>query len=81
MMLDDRNSLVDCKDVKGTLEAIIGLHLDHYMLNETLDESNVTAEYLAKWLYSRLAIIAGVALVYVTIWESPECSVTYTGGV
>jgi len=78
--LDTRNILVDFKTVKDFLEDTLEHFLDHYFLNEVLDEPNVTAEYLAKWLYDKLSTveILGGSLISLTIWESPDCSVTYT---
>lgn len=80
--LDSRNILVDFKDVKEALGKLVESSLDHYQLNDSLFEPNLTAEYLAKWLYDRLLSqmpnYTVVGLASVTIWESPECSVTYT---
>ena len=77
--LDAKNILVDFKSVKDFLEHTLDYFLDHYFLNEVLDEPNVTAEYLAKWLHDKLSEVTllGAGLVSVTVWESPECSITY----
>lgn len=84
--LDERNMLIDFGDVKRVLNNIIDGVLDHYKLNETLHEPNVTAEFLARYIYKRLeqafvwegsvAVIPAV-LKRVTVWESPECCVKY----
>ena len=80
--LDRRNILVDFKVIKDLLGGLLDKYLDHYFLNETFSESNVTAEYLVSWIYKKLMEVelldSGVVLAQVTIWESPECSVTYT---
>lgn len=79
--LDDRNLLIDFKDVKEAMNFIIDQYLDHWQLNETLGEPNVTAEYLAEWLFRQMKARAGkgVEVVSVTVYESPECSVRYHG--
>lgn len=85
--LDERNMLVDFGDVKQTLNDVIDAKLDHYDLNETLMEPNVTAEYLARYIFEKLqnalvlinpvGTLCGDELVSVTVWESPECCVKY----
>lgn len=80
--LDKVNMLVDFTQVKTFMKDIFDGYLDHNYLNETLDEGNPTAEFLAEWFYVVLSEQievgkSGVELVSVTIWESPECSVTY----
>ena len=78
--LDDINILVDFGLVKTRLKDIIDNYLDHYQLNDTLAEDNVTAEFLAKWLYENMTDydLGGVKLVSVTISESPDCAVRYS---
>ena len=86
-VLDGMNILVDFSSVKDTMEGIIEEYLDHRNLNETLDEPNVTAEFLSRWFFhtfeggSELAFIwpDGVRLARVTVWESPDCCVKYYG--
>jgi len=89
--LDDRNILIDFGDVKRVLNTLIDSELDHYQLNESLQEPNVTAEYLAKRIFERLrygmdSLPIGnvwhshdVELVRVAVWESPDCCVSYDG--
>jgi len=81
-LLDERNMLVDFRDVKDAMNVVIDQHLDHYQLNESLGEDNPTAEFLAEWFFRQMKARAGkgVKVVSVEIWESPECSVRYTDG-
>ena len=77
------NMLVDFGEVKRLLKVLIDERLDHYQLNKSLGERCVTAEFLARWFYAWLAepctqFEPEVKLVCVTIWESPECGVTYS---
>ena len=76
-MLDKRNMLVDFCDIKGALDVCLEGTMDHYLLNESLHEPNVTAEFLAKWMYDRLPKSVQPWLVSVEVWESPNCSVRY----
>lgn len=75
------NMLIDFSVVKTTMKYIFEGYLDHNYLNESLDERNVTAEFLAKWFYHELDNRLRdpmVEIASVTVWESSECSVTYT---
>ena len=81
-VLDNLNMLVDFSKVKAVLKDLLDAKLDHYMLNDVLDEEHVTAEFLAKWIYNKLSDVEFLGpkclgLVEVTVWESPECFVTY----
>ena len=78
--LEACNLLIDFSHVKDILKQCLE-DLDHYVLNETLLEADVSAEFLAKLLYPRLVAYLespAITLKALTIWESPECSVTYT---
>lgn len=77
--LDKRNILVDFKQVKDAMNRVIDQYLDHYQLNETLGQDNLTAEYLAEWFCRQMQVgnSKDVQVVSVEIWESPECSVKY----
>ena len=59
---------IDFKIVKDTLKGILP---DHKYLNDVMTE-NPTAENIAKWLFKQLGNCKAV-----TVWETPECSVTY----
>ena len=90
--LNDLNMLVDFVNVKTVLNHILDQNLDHYQLNESLGEPNLTAEWLASWLYHQVGAqyhklnIESLPnrkepmIVSVTIWESPECSIEYGPG-
>ena len=83
--LNSLNILADFGEVKKLLNNVLDEHFDHYLLNETLEELHVTAEFLAKWLYEELRDymgknLYGVRLVRVAVWESPDCCVKYYGG-
>ena len=81
--IQDLNMIVDFSIVKDLMEKSIE-RLDHYVLNDQLNEMNPTAEYLAVWFFGQLyspveEAQSGLLLASVTIWESPECSVRFTG--
>ena len=81
-MLDDKNMLLDFGEIKENLSGLLDAFLDHYLLNETLREFNVTAEFLARWIYNRfveLTRMERTQLESVTVWESPDCCVSYNG--
>ncbi len=76
--LDARNMLIDFKDVKDVLDEEVLYWLDHHQLNKQLREENVTAEFLARWIYERLkGKFDPVELSWVAVWESPDCGVRY----
>ena len=85
-VLDTMNMLVDFSQVKKLFKEIIIEPLDHYLLNEEINERNVTAELLAMWIYDNMdsAICGGdiawtgVRLDAVSVWESPECVIKFT---
>jgi len=52
--LDELNMLIDFVEVKLALGKIVDECLDHYNLNKTLKEHNVTAEFLSKYVFGRL---------------------------
>lgn len=82
--LSPTNMLVDFSWVKKIMNKIIDGFLDHHQLNETLEEENVTAEFLAKWFYEMFDEVVGntqagksAKLIRVRVWESPECCIEY----
>ena len=72
--LDSTGMLIDFVAVKRSLLSILD-ELDHNDLNSVLD-FNPTAENLAKWIYSNIKVVIP-QVTSVTIWESPDCGVTY----
>jgi len=92
--LDDRGMLVDFGEIKSKLQRWIDEELDHNMILRhddpilpTLQErgervfvmdSNPTAENIARLIYDR-ARSAGLPVVEVVLWETPNCHATYTG--
>ena len=80
--LDRTNILVDFSVVKELLKRRTDF-LDHYIVNEQLNEPNITAEYIAKWLFECMRMdlydksTISIHLESVSISESPECTVTY----
>ena len=75
-VLDKTNILVDFHTIKELLNRRTEF-LDHYIVNERLNEQNVTAEFIAKWLFESLRLDLHTQLESVSISESPECTVTY----
>lgn len=86
--LNHMNMLIDFGKVKAAVNNLIDVYLDHYQINDTLNEANPTAEFLAKWLYDSLYdwfkemytkdLAPMIELVRVCVWESPECCVKYS---
>ena len=78
--LNSMNMLIDFAKVKDILGGLIDTSLDHYQLNDSIGEANVTAEFLAQWLYRQLKDLfePEVQLVSITVWESPDCCVEYS---
>ena len=80
--LNELGILVDFKDVKRKLKAILD-RFDHNYLNEIppFDKLNPTAENLAKFIYDEFSgnvIFNGNAkLLAATVFESPNSSVRY----
>lgn len=74
--LDSRNILLDFAVVKGNLQSVLDAMFDHRFLNDSLEESNPTAEFIAQVLFNTMKL-SYTGLKSITIWESPECSVTF----
>lgn len=68
--LDPNGMIIDFKKIKGIINK-----LDHQNLNEILD-FNPTAENIAKYLQNEIRKEV-LGEVKVTIWESPNASITY----
>lgn len=80
--LDSEGIMVDFRDVKKWLDEILG-GLDHSCLNELPSFSgiNPSSENIARFIFDRLAekLPPGLALARVTVWESGDARVSYTG--
>lgn len=85
--LGSMNMLIDFANVKSLLKLITD-YLDHQTLNDVLAEPNLTAEFMARWIYGQLeermkeaygiALRTPPSLVCVRVWESPKCCVEYS---
>jgi 6-pyruvoyltetrahydropterin/6-carboxytetrahydropterin synthase len=80
--LSSEGIMVDFRDVKKWLDEILG-GLDHRCLNELASFSGVnpSSENIARFIFDRLAekLPPGIALARVTVWESGDARVSYTG--
>ena len=92
--LDDRGMLVDFGVIKKTLQRWIDEQIDHNMLLCGEDpllpllrdrgervfvmDVNPTAENIARLIFEK-GRDAGLPIVEVTLWETPNCFATYTG--
>ncbi len=79
--LDSEGMAADFVAAQAALHELAAA-LDHRDLNTVapFDRSSPTAEHVALWFFERLAErLAGgpAALAEVTVWEAPDCSVTY----
>ncbi|NDH07800.1 6-carboxytetrahydropterin synthase QueD, partial [bacterium] len=50
--------------------------LDHHLINEVIEQP--TAENICYWMFDTLVQRYGDSLVQITLWETPECSVSLT---
>lgn len=75
--LDNLGMVIDFVELKRIFNHYLG-HLDHSLLNDYLD--NPTAEELADYswrILDRVEWPAGVELVRVKVWESPDAWASY----
>ncbi len=93
-ILDARGMLVDFADIKREVQRWIDDTLDHNLLLCRDDpllptllergervfvmDENPTAENIAKLIYDRCAA-AGLPVVEVVLWETPNCQAAYSG--
>jgi 6-pyruvoyltetrahydropterin/6-carboxytetrahydropterin synthase len=93
--LDDRGMLVDFSDIKATVQRWVDDHLDHNMLLCEQDplvpilqaqgervfvmRDNPTAENIARLIFEQ-ARAAGLPIVEVSLWETPNCHASYREG-
>ena len=92
--LDVRNMVVDFSDIKRIVKGWIDRELDHKMILRHDDplvkplqalgepifvvDSNPTVERIARLIYE-MSREQGLAVVRVTVWETPTSWATYTG--
>lgn len=74
--------MIDFRDVKRWLGEILEM-LDHRCLNELpfFSGTSPSSENVARFIFDRLRekLPAGTALARVTVWESEDARVSYTG--
>jgi 6-pyruvoyltetrahydropterin/6-carboxytetrahydropterin synthase len=71
-----KGMVVDFKDIGATVKPMIDKYFDHRWLNDTLQVSNPTAEFIAKWVFEHLEKkIEG--LYSISIYETPRSRATY----
>lgn len=74
--------LMDYSDIRSIVDPYVEKYLDHQHLNETLNTPSPTSEYIAEWLWQKLAysfMRHNVQLACVTIEETCTCRCIYTG--
>jgi len=71
-----KNMLLDFKKMSFIVKNIIITYLDHHHLNDTLKTDSPTAEFIARWLYWKLAPALPL-LTAVEIRETASASATY----
>jgi 6-pyruvoyltetrahydropterin/6-carboxytetrahydropterin synthase len=92
--LDDRGMLVDFGEIKKHVQKWIDDNIDHTMLLRADDpllpvlrergervfvmERNPTAENIARLIFDQ-AVVSGLPVVEVKLWETANCHATYTG--
>ena len=68
--------VIDFVDLAAAVDPMVDAHLDHYVLNESLDIESPTSEAVAQWVY-RYLFARGVPLSAVTIEETCTSVCTY----
>jgi 6-pyruvoyltetrahydropterin/6-carboxytetrahydropterin synthase len=81
-VLNSEGIMVDFRDVKKWLDEIMG-ELDHRCLNELpyFSGINPSSENIARFIFDRVRekLPGGISLARVTVWESQDARVSYTG--
>ncbi len=70
--------VVDFFDIEADMAAILDA-LDHRLLNDVYGLNNPTAENIARWIYRRIHVPAGVTVHSVKVFETPNCWAEYDG--
>ncbi len=69
--------VIDFGDIKKTIEPILD-ELDHRNLNEIPGLENSTSEFMARYLWERIApVLSGLSAI--TVWESDTSRCIYRG--
>lgn len=68
--------VMDFGDIAAAVAPMVEEHLDHYVLNESLDMESPTSEAVAQWVYRHLRA-RGLPLSAVTIEETCTSVCTY----
>ena len=68
--------VMDFGDIAAVLSPMVDEHLDHWVLNESLDMESPTSEAVAQWVYRYLRA-RGLPLSSVTIEETCTSVCTY----
>lgn len=80
--LNGEGLAVDFRDAKAWLSEVIG-ELDHTCLNELpcFSGRNPSSENIARLIYDRIGakLGEGLSVARVTVWESDDSRVSYTG--
>ena len=78
--LNKTNILVDFAEVKTILKDMLAA-CDHSVLNEIFTEDNLTAEFLARWIFVNYGYRLpywSVVISWVRVWESPDAYVEWS---
>ncbi|MEM3426761.1 MAG: 6-carboxytetrahydropterin synthase QueD [Nitrososphaerales archaeon] len=74
----DTGMVEDFATIKSNLREVLS-DLDHRCVNDVLNISEATAEYVAEFIYTKLSQMVFTAkLDSVTVWESDNARVTYS---
>lgn len=80
--LNSEGIIVDFRDVKKWLDEVLG-ELDHRCLNELpfFSGINPSSENIARFIFDRVRekMPGGLCLAKVTVWESEDARVSYSG--
>ena len=78
---EDKNMVMDFRELRKTLDTIVYEKLDHQHLNDTLMTDSPTCELVAEWLYDHLQPVFNasgiVKLLSVQIMETCSSGVIY----
>jgi len=71
--LNKLNMVIDFENLRNKLSEVLRI-IDHKYLNEVLQEDDVTAEFLALFIYKELSkkLPEGIKLTVVRVYENPD---------